>query len=193
MRNRADGMACSPPNRHSTRLDLDLRNTTRTLPTTGMADPVRPRRCSCQASARRCVRTSPAGAFAWVVSRASGARKASLSHSRAASSSRTVTSNPAPRNWAANASTRSRGAVSLATSIHENGLVWSMCPAAVWADSTRMVAATTCAAGSRSPVHSRSSARRSLWPMSGGSCGTTSCAHRRAHERPAHSRYRPDP
>src|SRR2546423_6654735 len=98
-------------------------------------------------SARRSSRTTPTGSPACVVTNAKGARKASLSQSRPASSARTVTSRPAPRSWSASASTRSRGAVSLATSIQENGLVWAICPTAVRVDSTRMAPATTCAGG----------------------------------------------
>ena len=98
-------------------------------------------------SSRRSVRTTPAGAPLWVVSTASGARKTSLPQSSPASSSRRLTSRPARRRWSASRPTSPSTSGRTAISTVAKGLVCSMTPGAVRADSTRMLAATTRASG----------------------------------------------
>ncbi|ESP97436.1 N-acetyltransferase GCN5 [Streptomyces sp. GBA 94-10 4N24] len=103
---------------------------------------------STEMSSPRCsLRTVPTGAACRVVSRANGARKASLSQSRAVSSSRTRPPMPASSRSAPSAATRAAGAAALASSIRQNGVVCSMTPGAVRVDSAQITAGTTCPAG----------------------------------------------
>src|SRR3954453_3150989 len=103
---------------------------------------------------RGAARTAPSGRPAALVTVASATRRVSLLHSTSVSSSTTSVGMPAARRSAATGSRRSG---SPANSTRRNGLVCSISPGAVRADSTRIEAATA-----RSPKRWRSSVRWSM-------------------------------